>query len=55
MRSLVAHPIHYKTNILFSSSSIKMSGKNVNFGDKKIKIKQFLQKQKSNQDRWHWC
>ena len=31
-----------------------MSGKNVNFGDKKIK-KWLLQKQKSSQNRWDWC
>ena len=37
----------------FFSLSIRMSGKNVNFGHKKIKKKKLLQKQKSSQDRWH--
>ena len=31
-----------------------MSGKNINFEDKKSK-KWFLQKQESIQDRWNWC
>ena len=30
-----------------------MSGKSVNFGDKKNQKKQFLQRQKGNQDRQH--
>ena len=30
-----------------------MSGKNVNFGNKKKLKKWLLQKQKSSQDRWH--
>ena len=30
-----------------------MSGKNVNFDNKKIKKKGLLQLQKSSQDRWH--
>ena len=44
------HPNHYKKNLLFFSSSIRMRRKNLNFGEKKIK-KRLLQKQKSNQDR----
>ena len=51
MRSLLVHPNHYKKNLFFLLSSIRMSGKNVNFGDKKNQKKQFLQRQKSNQDR----
>ena len=39
----------------FSLLCIRISGKNLNFGDKKNQKKWFLQKQKSNQDRWHWC
>ena len=32
-----------------------MSKKNINFGDKKIKKKWFLQNQIDIQDRWNWC
>ena len=47
MQSLHVHPNCYKKNLLFFLSNIRMSGKNVNFRDKKIK-KWLLQKQKSN-------
>ena len=50
MRSFLVHPNHYKFFFTFFLSSIRMSGKNVNSGDKKITKKQFLQKQKSNKD-----
>ena len=51
MRSLLAHLNHYKKIYFFFSSSIRMNGKNINFGDKKNKKKRLLQKQKSSQDR----
>ena len=53
MQSLHAHPNRYKKNYFFLLNT-RMSGKNVHFRDKKIK-KWLLQKQKSNQERWHWC
>ena len=40
-----------KKNLLFFSPSIRMSEKNVNFGDKNIKKSNFYKKQKSNKDR----
>ena len=42
-----------KILLFFFSYSIRISGKNVNFGDKKNQKNQFLQKQKSNQDTRH--
>ena len=44
----------YIPTLLFSLS-IRMTGKNVNSGDKKNQEKWLLQKQESNQDRWHSC
>ena len=37
MRSLLIHPNCYKRNFTFFSPSIRLSGKNIYFGDKKIK------------------
>ena len=51
----IIHFNYYKKLLYFFSSSIRMSGKSMNFDDKKIKKKQFLQKQKTIQDRWHRC
>ena len=40
-----------KKNFTFFSPSIRISGKNVNFGDKKIKKCDFYKKKKTQQDR----
>ena len=45
MWSLPWHPNYYKKNYSFSSS-IRMGGKNVNFGDKKIKESDFYKNKK---------
>ena len=47
--------IAIKKIYLFFPPILRMGRKNVNFGDKMIKEKWLLQKQESNQDRWHWC
>ena len=46
MWSLLLHPNHYKKILLFFSPSIRVSGKNVNFGDKKIKKSNFYKNEK---------
>ena len=47
MRPLLVHPNHYKKIFTsFFSSSIKMSGKNINFGDKKVKEVTFAKTKK---------
>ena len=37
MRSLLSHTNYYKKNFTFFSVNIRMSGKNINFEDKKSK------------------
>ena len=46
MWSLPIHPNFYKKILLFFSPSIRMSGKNVKFGDKKIKKHDFYKNKK---------
>ena len=46
MWSLPVHPNCYKKNFTFFSSSIRMSGKSVNFGDKIIKNVTFTKTKK---------
>ena len=46
MRSLLVHAIHYKKIYLFFSPSKRMSGKNINFGDKSIKKSNFYKNKK---------
>ena len=44
--TLHIHPNFYKNNFFFFSSSIRISEKNVNFGDKKIKKSDFYKNKK---------
>ena len=46
MWSLSVHPNYYKKKLLLFSSIIRMSRKNVNFGDKKIKRISFYKNKK---------
>ena len=46
MRSLSVHPNCHKKILLFFPPSIRLSGKNVNFGDKKIKKCDFYKNKK---------
>ena len=43
---LSVHPNCYEKKFFFFLSSIRMSGKNVNFGDKKIKKETFIKTKK---------
>ena len=46
MWPLVVHPNHYKKYFTFFSSCTRMSGKNVNFRDKKMKKSNFYKNKK---------
>ena len=46
MWSLYIHPNCYKKNFTFFSSSIRMSWKNINFGDNKIQKSDFYKNKK---------
>ena len=47
MRSLLANPNYYKKNFTFFSPSIRISGKNKNFDNKKIKKSNFYKNKKA--------
>ena len=54
MRSLLTHLNYDRKNFTFFSSGIRINEKN-NFRRQKSQKKGFLQKEKSNLDRWCWC
>ena len=47
MWSFLRHPNCCKKNFIFFLSSIRMTGKNINFGDKKIKKRDFCKNKKT--------
>ena len=46
MRSLHVHPNHYRKNFTFFSASVRTSGQNVNFENKKIEKSNFYNNEK---------
>ena len=51
MWSPLRHPNYYKKFFDFFSPSIRMSGKNIIFDDRKVKKSDFYKNKNSNQDR----